>query len=66
MYVNNVKLALPLHPELMFNENFIANHNVLFVWVVWEILTPVVTYFTSRNISRIFNLTILSFVALDI
>ena len=24
MYINNVKLALPLHPELMFNENFIA------------------------------------------
>ena len=25
MYINNVKLALPLHPELMFNEHFIAS-----------------------------------------
>ena len=32
MYINNVKLALPLHPELMFNENFIATHVHGFVY----------------------------------
>ena len=31
MYITHVKLALPLHPELMFNANFIATQNVLFV-----------------------------------
>ena len=30
-YINNVKLALPLHPELMFNENFIATYMALFM-----------------------------------
>ena len=27
MYLNNVKLALPLHPDRMFNENFPYNSN---------------------------------------
>ena len=31
MYITHVKLALPLHPELMFNENFMATHMALFM-----------------------------------
>ena len=31
MYISNVKLALPLHPEVMFNENFIATHMASFM-----------------------------------
>ena len=30
MYINNV-IALPLHPELTFNENFIATHVASFM-----------------------------------
>ena len=31
MYITRVKLVLPLHPELLFNEKFMATHMALFM-----------------------------------
>ena len=76
MYINNVKLALLLHPELVFLETFIANHMASFMTASCIVRficlssqgnthTRVVTHFIARKISLIFNLTILSLVALN-
>lgn len=76
MYITHVKLALPLHPELMFNENFMATHMALFMkYKLYQVRFICLssqgkTHTSSHSSLETFldfqSITILSFVALDI